>query len=202
MSKKNLIDTSSMSGSELVTLYNNLASEAALLGMPQYKPVVRFATSEVGRKRIEGVQVAIESAGSEGKEVTITEIQNKINGTETIVPEELRQDTLAKQEAARKAVRETKPEESDMAAAAKKSARKAGAAKKTKVDTTPARGFAEEAKIKILAKENPRRGEAAKRFDLYKDGMTVAEYTKKIGSRSEALVHLRWDVNKGHISVK
>ena len=203
MSKKNLIDTSSMSGSELVTLYNNLASEAALLGMPQYKPVVRFATSEVGRKRIEGVQVAIESAGSEGKEVTITEIQNKINGTETIVPEELRQDTLAKQEAARKAVRETKPEESDMAAAAKKSARKA--APKTKTDKAPAkaRGFADDAVITVKAKENPRRGAAAERFDLYKDGMTVAQYSKKFeGGRSEALVHLRWDVKHGHITVK
>lgn len=185
------LDFGAMTGSQLVTTFNNLAAMAALYGLPA-KPVKRFADSETGRQRCERLRLEIRDASAK-------------DGAD-IVPEQLRQDTLAIQEAAMKEARpDHQPEEeSEMAAVAKKAARKTAAAKKstTKTDTTPARGFAEDAKIKLLVKENPRRGAAAERFELYKDGMTVAEYSKKIGSRSEALVHLRWDVNKGHISVK
>lgn len=56
-----------------------------------------------------------------------------------------------------------------------------------------------EAKVKVLVKENPRRsGTAAyKRFSLYKSGMTVGEYIKAGGKRGSLLK----DVRKGFVSV-
>lgn len=180
------LDFGAMTGSQLVTTFNNLAAMAALYGLPA-KPVKRFADSETGRQRCERLRLEIRDASAK-------------DGAD-IVPEQLRQDTLAIQQAAMQEARPNQPEEESEMAAAKKAARKS-AAKTTKTEGATPRGFAEDAVIKVLAKENPRRGAAAERFELYKDGMTVKQYTAKIGSRAEALVHLRWDVNKGHISVK
>ena len=182
------IDFAALTGSGLVTTFNNLAAMAALYGIPA-KPVKRFADSAVGRQRCERLRLEIRDASAK-------------QGVE-IVPEQLRQDTLAIQQAAMEEARPNQPEEESDMAAAKKGARKA--APKTKTDKAPAkaRGFADDAVITVKAKENPRRGAAAERFNLYKDGMTVAQYSKKFeGGRSEALVHLRWDVKHGHITVK
>lgn len=176
------LDFGSMTGPELVTSYNNMAAMAALLGIPA-KPVKRFADSETGRQRCERLRLEVRDASATQPDV---------------VPEQLRQDTLAIQQAAMEEARPHQPEEESEMAAAKKAAPKT----KTPKAEGAVRGFPEDAVIKILAKENPRRGAAAERFELYKDGMTVKQYTAKIGSRAEALVHLRWDVNKGHISVK
>lgn len=179
------LDFGSMTGPELVTSFNNMAAMAALLGIP-VKPVKRFADSETARQRCERLRLEVRDASATQPDV---------------VPEQLRQDTLAIQQAAMEEARPNQPEEESEMAAAKKAARKSAAPKKTKTEGV-VRGFPEDAVIKVLAKENPRRGAAAERFELYKDGMTVKQYTAKIGSRAEALVHLRWDVNKGHISVK
>lgn len=183
------LDFGAMTGPQLITTFNNMAAMAALLGIPA-KPVKRFADSETARQRCERLRLEVRDASATQPD---------------IVPEQLRQDTLAIQQAAMEEARPNQPEEESEMAAAKKAARKSAAKTKTpkpQTEGAAVRGFAEDAKIKVLAKENPRRGEAAKRFEIYKDGMTVAEYTKKIGSRAEALVHLRWDVNKGHITVK
>lgn len=196
--KKTIHTEESLSALEtnvLVVTYNAMAAEAREAGGEQYKDVSRFSDRKAAVRRILSLQTYLENVGKEGKQVEVTE-------TTGIVPDELRQDTLAKQQAAMDAVRTThQPEEESEMAATKKAARKTAPAKKTKTEGVAQRGYAEDAKIKILVKENPRRGEAAKRFELYKEGMTVAEYTKKIGSRAEALVHLRWDVNKGHIKI-
>ena len=52
--------------------------------------------------------------------------------------------------------------------------------------------------IVVLAEENPKRGEAAKRFKLYKKGMTVDEYVEAGGFRAD----IKWDVEKGFIKVR
>jgi len=61
-------------------------------------------------------------------------------------------------------------------------------------------------KITVLAKENPKRDKAAKRFALYKNGMATADYidaaVAKGASESLARADLRWDVSHGFISVK
>lgn len=55
-----------------------------------------------------------------------------------------------------------------------------------------------DAKIKVLAKENPKRGSAAERFALYKNGMTVDEYIAAGGTRAD----VNWDTKQGFIEVK
>ena len=61
-------------------------------------------------------------------------------------------------------------------------------------------------KIKLLVKENPKRSKAAKRFALYKSGMSTADYVKaavKIGaSESLANADIRWDIAHEFISVQ
>lgn len=63
--------------------------------------------------------------------------------------------------------------------------------------------------IKLLVKENPKRGISAKRFALYKDGMTVAAYCEaadkvpnkdgKPGKYGKA--DIAWDTKRGYIKV-
>lgn len=54
------------------------------------------------------------------------------------------------------------------------------------------------AKIKVLSADNPKRGTAAERFALYKNGMTVDEYIAAGGKRAD----VNWDVGQGFIEVK
>ena len=98
----------------------------------------------------------------------------------------------AKRPAAKK-VAEAKP-------AAKKAApaKKKAAAKEEGAGRGRAPNISDDAKIKLLVKENPKRAAAAERFDLYKNGMTVAEYLKAGGKRAD----VNWDVKQGFIEVK
>jgi hypothetical protein len=54
--------------------------------------------------------------------------------------------------------------------------------------------------------KNPKRGKAASRFNLYKDGMTVEQYIEashKAGNaKALAQSDIRWDVASGFISIK
>lgn len=52
-------------------------------------------------------------------------------------------------------------------------------------------------KIKILVDENPKRGEAAKRFAVYKNGMTVEAALEKRLTRAD----IRWDIKHGYIKL-
>ncbi len=54
------------------------------------------------------------------------------------------------------------------------------------------------AKIKVLAKENPKRGKSAKRFSIYKNGMTVAAAIEKGALRGD----LRWDAAHKYIALQ
>jgi hypothetical protein len=49
----------------------------------------------------------------------------------------------------------------------------------------------------LLSKENPKRGNAATRFSLYKSGMTVADYVAAGGKVQD----VAWDSKKGFIKV-
>lgn len=65
----------------------------------------------------------------------------------------------------------------------------------------------EKLKIHILVKDkNPKRGKAADRFNLYRNGMSVSQYIeecKKLGTaRGAALQDVRWDFVKKFIDVK
>jgi len=91
------------------------------------------------------------------------------------------------------------------AAKAAKSAKVAKpAAKKEKGESTGRRGRAPawplDTKIKVVAKENPKRAgsAAAKRFDLYKDNNTVGTFLAAGGTSGD----LHWDSTHGHIEIK
>jgi hypothetical protein len=58
--------------------------------------------------------------------------------------------------------------------------------------------IADTAKIKLLVKENPKRGTAAERFSLYKNGMTVGDALEAGMKRAD----INWDVGQGFIEVK
>ena len=51
--------------------------------------------------------------------------------------------------------------------------------------------------ITVLAESNPKRGESAERFALYRDGMTVGEYLAAGGVSKD----VNWDAARGYISV-
>jgi len=53
-------------------------------------------------------------------------------------------------------------------------------------------------KIKILVEGNPKRGTAAERYALYKNGMTVGKYTELGGQ----LRDVTWDIKQGWISAE
>lgn len=60
-------------------------------------------------------------------------------------------------------------------------------------------GFADTAKITVLAKENPKRGGSSRaiRFSKYKTGMTVRQYLDAGGKTSDIKV----DSEAGHIKI-
>jgi hypothetical protein len=68
------------------------------------------------------------------------------------------------------------------------------------------KNFPAEAKISLIATGNPKRRDAARRFDFYKEGMTVAEYlaiTKENGiTNTLANADIRWDHAAGFIKVE
>ena len=180
-----------MTNSALVAHYNQLVEENPELG---YKKTERFASAAKGLYRIEALYSSIKGAAADdGRDYS--------KGTEVST------DTSATAEApstAASAEADPTPATEEETEMAKKKTTKGARKARTTARATgsPARGFAPEAKITILVDENPRRGAAAERFKLYKNGMTVATYCEKFeGGRSEALVHLRWDVKHGHIKV-
>jgi len=54
--------------------------------------------------------------------------------------------------------------------------------------------------IRLLVKENPKRGASRQRYQCYKDGMTVDEYCKAVGSKGMA--DIRWDAEREFIKLE
>ncbi len=92
----------------------------------------------------------------------------------------------------------TKPEKKAAAPKAAAKPEKKAAAKPEKKEGSGRRGaFTLDMKIKVLAEKNPKRADAAKRFDLYKNGMSIGDYIAAGGTMAD----VRWDVKKQFISV-
>lgn len=68
------------------------------------------------------------------------------------------------------------------------------------------KNFPVEATITLVTKENKKKRDAGKRFELYRNGMTVQQYidTMKEKGRTPAQTHgdIRWDHAAGFITVK
>jgi hypothetical protein len=107
--------------------------------------------------------------------------------------EEKRKEQLAKKAAKAREWRAAKKAAIDKVKAGAAAPKKAKAAKK-------ADGAADERKITLLVKDNPKREgtKAHAAFSKYETGMTVAEFLKKGGS----LVDLSWDARHKFITVK
>ena len=116
------------------------------------------------------------------------------------------QELLKSQDPARK------PPEGEVEMATKKAATKEAPAEKPakatkakveKVEVAAKRGrpgaYSDDAKIKLLVKENPKRAGSASaaRFDLYKDNKTVGALMAAGGS----IADIHWDIAKGYIEV-
>jgi hypothetical protein len=69
------------------------------------------------------------------------------------------------------------------------------------------RGLPDASVITLHRGENPKRGAAATRYALYRDGMTVGDYVKAVteanpkNNRGLAIADLAWDTNHGFITV-
>lgn len=110
---------------------------------------------------------------------------------------------MASKSTAKKTV--TKPAAKKTAAAKKPAAKKAASkAPSKKAAAAPAveksgraPKHAGNAVITVISETNPKRADAAKRFDLYTPGITVDEYIAAGGKRADVV----WDVKQGFISV-
>lgn len=112
--------------------------------------------------------------------------------TETTVSNTESKKPVAKKVPAKKVVAK-KQAKGGKAKAAKQAARKPAvdwSADAVKVD--------DKKKIKVLASENPKRGKGAKRFALYRNGMTVEAALEKGVTRAD----VRWDVAHRYISLQ
>ncbi len=81
-----------------------------------------------------------------------------------------------------------------------KQAEKAGKAKEAKRAEKSNRkrgGDLADKKVKLLVKENPKRGKSAERFAIYKTGMKVSEFVEKGG----LLADVKYDLGKKFISL-
>lgn len=56
--------------------------------------------------------------------------------------------------------------------------------------------------IKLLESDAPKRGSAARRFALYRDGMTVQDYIDAVGDKRLALRDIAWDRKQGYIIIR
>jgi len=80
----------------------------------------------------------------------------------------------------------------------KSQAKRLAAQKPTGVRPSPRAAFSVEDKITVVHKgDNPKRGTAADRYDLYRNGMTVAAYIAAGGQRRDVV----WDQKQGWIKV-
>jgi hypothetical protein len=94
-----------------------------------------------------------------------------------------------------------KPAAKAAAAPAKKAGKPAAKAAAPAEATPGKRGraakFSDDAKIKVVVEGNPKRGTAAKRFELYKTSKTVGDYLAAGGLKAD----VNWDAGKGWITV-
>lgn len=168
------------SGPALLAYYNSIVAAFPETG---FTTVKRFADREAAFSRIDRLVGAVSDGGLMDKPVSVQPDQPPSGDTPSV---------------------ETSVSTEQEPKMAKKTTKTARAPKTPREPKTKREDrFPEDGVIVVLAKENPRRGEAAKRFELYKPDMTVAQYSKKFeGGRKEALVHLRWDLGKGFIKIK
>lgn len=177
---KMMEDVTNMAGPDLVRLYNQMAVEAAGLGL-QVDIVRRFKTLAVGVRRCTELdsKIIVAKGGEPPPPPTTVEAEEP----ETATTEE--EEAMRKTSGSRKA--------------AAKKAKSVRSTKKATASARKAAGFEPEARITLLVKENPRREgtRAHKVYGYYSTCKTVAEFVKKGGAGKD----LKWDVEHKNIKV-
>lgn len=191
-------DWTTMTLAQLVETYNEMVLSAIDVteDSRSYRPVSKFRDLATGQKRcaamhstLDALYAGVEAEARRRPETSVPPGFARLQ--EHPDAENIRQRTLAEQEAAAAAVARTQ-EDREMP-------------KKTKTKTdkkTSGRGVDTSQRIVVAAmykEANPKRGSAAKRFEHYHDNMTVADYIAKIKDRGLALADIRWDVKQGFI---
>lgn len=185
----NLTNVNEATMADLVAFYNQNAG-------PDAKPIKKFETRAKGVERCTKILNAIVAKSAEAAKSGPRMSMSLSTGKLTVH----RDPGTSAMGAIAKTVAKDEPAPAKRQPAAKKSAapaKKAPAAKKTSAGGR--RLFTEDGVITILHKgENPKRGTAADRYDLYRNGMTVAAYIAAGGQRRDVV----WDAKQGWISVK
>jgi hypothetical protein len=196
---------SEMTGPEMLELQHEMVTTAKDLGMDGSDCVPR----KVWRNKADGVRTIL----AFHKRIAAHRAGNGAAAPEPISPglkrlrasknaEGIRKAVVADNDAALKTAKkerqlvwgdDAKKEITRRGDAARKDVAKAGRAPSNDIESKT---------IKMLHNgPNPKRANAAKRFTYYKDGMSVADYIKKVGDRVLAVADVRWDTKKGWIKL-
>lgn len=197
-----------MSGPELVDVYNKLATEAAGLPIKDVTAVKKFKTVDIGRRRCSELWDKLSAAKSGEAGAIEKEKPDDAPNTEASAsqPEEAQpsssegDDTMATRKKSSKASKANARGKTK--GATKKGAAK-GPAKKRAVksfETRTVAGFPATSKIEVLV-DNPRREGTAghKRFAQYASSKTIAEYYKKFPAKAHS--DIAWDLEHKHIKI-
>jgi hypothetical protein len=200
-------DFETMSGPELVDVYNKLATEAAGLPIKDVAAVKRFKSVDIGRKRCSELWIKITAAKSgEGEEAVEKEKPNDAPSTEAVASQPEEAETSSEGDVTMATRKKSSKASKANARGKTKGATKKGAkgpAKKRAVkafeDRTVA-GFPATSKIEVLV-PNPRREGTAghKRFAQYASAKTIAEYYKRFPAKAHS--DIAWDLEHKHIKI-
>lgn len=185
------IDVAAASMAELVTFYNSLSGKSAIKKFETRAKGVERCTALL---KIEGAPTPKGIDPTTAPKATVTKVANAEPSTRKAERKPSVGITVKRAPSAMEQLAKT------VVAKAAPTPRKPKAA--SGAPTKPGRGralFTADGVITVKHKgENPKRAEAATRFDLYRTGMTVAAYIEAGGQRRDVV----WDMAQGWITVK
>lgn len=179
---------SEMTGPEMLELQHEMVTTAKDLGMDGSDCVPR----KVWRNKADGVRTIL----AFHKRIAAHRAGNGAAAPEPISPGLKRLRASKNAEVIRKAV----VADNDAALKTAKKERAENAPPK-KAGRAPSNDIENQTIKMLYSGPNPKRANAAKRFTYYKDGMSVADYIKKVGDRVLAVADVRWDTKKGWIKL-
>lgn len=190
----NLSNVNEASMADLVAFYNANSG-------PDAKPIKKFETRAKGVERCTKILNAIVARSPEAAKSGPRLSMNLATGKLSVKrPAANSAEPSAMGAIAKTVVKaDPKPATAKSAPAKKAPAAKKPAARGASASAGGRRLFTEDGVITIVHKgENPKRGTAADRYDLYRSGMTVKAYIAAGGQRRDVV----WDFRKGWITVK
>lgn len=185
----NLTNVNEAKMADLVAFYN---------AQPGAKPVKKFETREKGVARCRAILEAVVAKSAEAAK-SGPRLSMSLSTGKLIVKRPAATEPSAMGAIAKTVVKAEAKPAAPAKQAKKPSGKKPAPAAKKATSAGGRRLFTEDGVITIVHKgENPKRGTAADRYDLYRSGMTVSAYIAAGGQRRDVV----WDSHKGWITVK